>query len=302
MQPGTHELRVEYFENTGDAQIEVRWVEQTDFAGWRGEYFDNPDLAGEPLIVRNDTDLVFDWAEDSPVPGVVPEDGFSARWTRAVPLEEGTYRFTLNTDDGARLFVDQQLRLDRWQEGTGSEFVDVPLSQGVHVLRVEYHEDVGEARAELAWSLVSDVDTSPGETSLPTSPPSLPQTPTPIETPFAPPTATPTATPTPTTTATPQTISIMIVPASGPAGTSVTVRGESLPPGVLMSVSLLEPLGAISQALDVASALVRSDGVVEITFEFPDQDRWLSLPQVQISLHDAEWQLRGTAVFTLEQP
>jgi hypothetical protein len=94
----------------------------------------------------------------------------------------------------------------------------------------------------------------------------------------------------------------MIVPASGPAGTSVTVRGESLPPGVLMSVSLLEPLGAISQALDVASALVRSDGVVEITFEFPDQDRWLSLPQVQISLHDAEWQLRGTAVFTLEQP
>lgn len=302
MQPGTHELRVEYFENTGDAQIEVRWVEQTDFAAWQGEYFDNPDLAGEPLVIRGEAELAFNWLEDSPVPGVIPEDGFSVRWTRAVPFEEGTYRFTLNVDDGARLFVDQELRLDRWEGVTGPEFVDVTLSQGVHVLRVEYHEDVGEALAEVAWSLAPGADVAPDQSPSPTPLPTSQATPAPLETLFALPTATPTTTPTSTATPTPQLIGVLLDPAAGWAGTRVTVRGERLPPGVFVIVSLLEPLGPISQAVDVAGARVGSDGKVEIIFQFPDQDRWLSLPQVQISLHDAEWQLRGTALFTLERP
>ncbi len=34
-----------------------------------------------PVYVRNDRDIDFDWGSDSPAPGV-PDDNFSVRWTR----------------------------------------------------------------------------------------------------------------------------------------------------------------------------------------------------------------------------
>ncbi|MEZ4770945.1 MAG: PA14 domain-containing protein [Caldilineales bacterium] len=53
--------------------------------GWRGDYFDNPNLAGEPVLQRVDNSLSMNWGSDAPAPGL-PVDGFSARWTtRAFP-------------------------------------------------------------------------------------------------------------------------------------------------------------------------------------------------------------------------
>ncbi len=56
-------------------------------ASWRAEYYANPYLAGAPL----------------------PEDGFSARYTRVISFPAGLYRFTLADDDGARLWVGDRL-------------------------------------------------------------------------------------------------------------------------------------------------------------------------------------------------
>lgn len=297
MLPGEHDLTVEYYENVGNALIEVRWEAQTSFPDWRGEYFANPDLAGAPAIVRNDREINFDWGEGSPVPGVVPANSFSARWSRDLSFPAGVYRFVLTADDGARLFVDNQLALDRWRGGAGSNFVDLPLNEGVHPLRVEFREDVGRAHVSLTWS--------PSPLGTPTAPP--PSTPTPTPTPFEQATSTPTAllptaTPTPTSTPTPQLVAITIDPTQGWAGTEISVLGEGLPPGIFVSVALLEPLASIDQADDIAAARVAGDGTVEIIFAFPDEARWLSLPQVQIILHDDSWQLRGAALFSLVRP
>ncbi|UCC65012.1 MAG: hypothetical protein JSV36_08235, partial [Anaerolineae bacterium] len=60
-------------------------------AGWRGEYYGNCNLAGKPLLVRNDPAVDFDWGRNPPAAGL-PSDGFSARWTRTIAFEEGLYR------------------------------------------------------------------------------------------------------------------------------------------------------------------------------------------------------------------
>ena len=42
--------------------------EIVEFTGWRGEYYDNPNLEGEPVIVRDDENIDFEWGCEPPAP------------------------------------------------------------------------------------------------------------------------------------------------------------------------------------------------------------------------------------------
>jgi hypothetical protein len=112
---------------------------------WRGEYFGNVDLLGAPLVVRNDTDINFNWGRNAPDPSV-PADNFSARWTRAFTFESRAYRFSIQADDGARVFVDDNLIINEWHPATPLTYIaDVNLAAGPHVIRVEFYEGVFDA-------------------------------------------------------------------------------------------------------------------------------------------------------------
>ncbi len=125
---------------------------------WRGEYFNNRDLAGTPVLVRNDAKIEFFWGEGSPAANV-PADRFSARWTRSLPLEAGDYRFYANTDDGVRLWVDNGLVIDQWNDGGRLRFGDVSgLGGGNHTLKVEYFEASGAAYAAVWWERTGPID------------------------------------------------------------------------------------------------------------------------------------------------
>lgn len=123
------------------------------FFGWKGEYFNNTDVSGVPAVVRDDDNIAFDWGQAYPLPGV-GVDNFSVRWTRELELPAGTYRFTLRTDDGVRLWVDDALLIDRWTAGYATNEAVAQLTEGRHVVRVEYFEAGGEARAFLEWGSV----------------------------------------------------------------------------------------------------------------------------------------------------
>jgi hypothetical protein len=82
-------------------------------------------------------------------------DNFSARWTRTVNLAAGVYRFTVTGDDGVRLYVDGQLKIDRWTEQPPTTYtVDVLLFGGNHELRLEYFELGGGAVARVSWQKI----------------------------------------------------------------------------------------------------------------------------------------------------
>jgi hypothetical protein len=70
------------------------------------------------------------------------------RWTRTVNLAQGIYRFTVFADDGARLFIDDQLRLTV----PGTNTVNVQLfSSGDHKIVLEFFENFGNAAVSLSW-------------------------------------------------------------------------------------------------------------------------------------------------------
>ncbi len=112
---------------------------------WRGEYFDNANLLGTPVLVRNDKDINFNWGSGSPDPSV-PADYFSVRWTRTLNFEGRVYRFSAQVDDGVRVYVDTNLIIDEWHPATPLVYTrDVNLAAGPHVIRVEYYEGVFDA-------------------------------------------------------------------------------------------------------------------------------------------------------------
>ena len=276
---GEHDLVVAYVDSQGAASMALRWEALTTFADWRGEYFANPELAGEPSLVRNDVAVDFDWGEASPAPGQVPADGFSTRWTRTLPFAEGSYRFSITANDGARVLVDNQVLIDAWSGSSDQAIAaDIQLLRGDHQIIVLFVDNTGPARVALSWSPVlaatpagvvvvppqSQTPSQPGE---PVSSPTPTWTPTPLgstatptqtvstSTPMGTPSSTPTPTPTgspgssvtPTPTATPTATpqrDVRLNPSGGPVDTlvEVSISGQWTP-GTPVIVVLL-PRGA----------------------------------------------------------
>jgi hypothetical protein len=121
---------------------------------WMGAYYNNMDLSGSPAMVRDDGDgfLDFDWGTTSPSQQCgIGADRFSVHWTRDVAFSAGTYRFTITSDDGFRMYIDSEVVLDKWIDQAATYSVDVPLTAGIHTLELEYYENGGAAVAKLSW-------------------------------------------------------------------------------------------------------------------------------------------------------
>lgn len=149
---GDHKLQIDYFEHNGGAQISF-WVEKLGGQPlWTGEYFNNTDLSGDPLVTKQYSALDFDWGTNAPLAGITA-DYFSARWKGQFHFAGGRYRFTATTDDGMRIYLDDTLILDQWHLNPIRTYVvDVDVSAGTHRLKVEYYEYKGVAVAKVRWA------------------------------------------------------------------------------------------------------------------------------------------------------
>ncbi len=153
---GNYALKVEYFENTGEANVALSWSQLSGSAcpaitDWKGEYWNNRDLAGAPVLCRNDVNVNFNWGAGGPG-GSVPDNNFSARWTRSLYFPQGRYRFHVASDDGVRLWLDGVLVIDQWRDQARTEYtVDRDLTAGNHSLRLDYYENLGDANVSLWW-------------------------------------------------------------------------------------------------------------------------------------------------------
>jgi hypothetical protein len=209
---GIHQIKVEYYEATGNAQVALTWG--VGYVGWVGRYYNSPDLSGPIIVKRDDVTpgdpfINFDWGFGSPDAAVNP-DNFSVDWTRTVnfPLA-GMYIFTATVDDGVRLYIDGNAApvFDNFAT-SGSRTItgSMALSAGPHAMEVQYVERSGQAKFLLSWTPVILPPTStPTLTLVPPSVTPGPPTNTPTATSTAPPTHTPTITLTPSHTPTPST-------------------------------------------------------------------------------------------------
>jgi beta-glucosidase len=123
-------------------------------SGLKAEYFNNPELRGEPATVRTDERIDFNWGRYKPTPQL-NENNFSVRWTgKITPVESGTYMLGFTADDGARLYLDGKLLVDAWANNpTKTVTKEVVLEAGrSYDLRMEYFQTTREAVAKLVWS------------------------------------------------------------------------------------------------------------------------------------------------------
>ncbi|MES1178494.1 MAG: PA14 domain-containing protein [Myxococcales bacterium] len=129
----------------------------------KGEYFNQFDKSVTSIptswpvtATRFDSSINFDWGSGAPGPAGIGADGFSVRWTGSViPSTTEAYRFYTETDDGARLWVNGSLLIDKWQDQGPTEYstATVSLTAGTPVtFRFEYYENGGGAAAKLRWS------------------------------------------------------------------------------------------------------------------------------------------------------
>jgi hypothetical protein len=82
----------------------------------------------------------------------MPDDNFSARWTRTANFTPGYYRFVTRADDGVRVWIDDNYLIDQWREMDYElHYVDGTYLQGTHTIRVEYFERNGGARVCFWW-------------------------------------------------------------------------------------------------------------------------------------------------------
>lgn len=121
---------------------------------WQASYWNNITLSGTAVLQRAETNLSYDWTTGTPAAGV-NADYFSARWTRYVDVTPGTYRFTVTSDDGVRLWIDNVLIIDQWTEHPAQTYTaDHALDSGHHLFKVEYFEKTGLATMKLNWQLL----------------------------------------------------------------------------------------------------------------------------------------------------
>jgi len=122
-------------------------------SGLQAEYFHGMDLTG-PALTRTDPTIDFHWQRDAPDPSIDPET-FSARWTGQLqPLFSETYTFFTTTDDGVRLWIDNQLLIDNWTDHAATvDLGRIALEAGrLYDLKMEYYENTYDAVATLEWA------------------------------------------------------------------------------------------------------------------------------------------------------
>ncbi len=166
---GTQSVRVEYFEQSGQAVVNLLFQPTATTSGapgtdiWRGEYFTNPHLSPPAKCEQETAILEFNWGGATPGCDIAGQF-YSARWTATLGTPAtGFYTVILTIDDGARVFLDNRLILDEWREQPPSTYsTTVYLTGGNHEWRVEYFQ--GSGGAQIALNILAGV-------SLPSAPP-----------------------------------------------------------------------------------------------------------------------------------
>ena len=169
LEPGLYDIELDYYENGGLAAAKLLWSssavtkqiipsthlycerQEPLIGGLLGEYYDNIDFTNR-LLKRLDPKIDFDWISAKPDTDI-QADTYSVRWTGEIKIDtDGNYTFYINSDDGAKLWIDDQLLINTWwNHGPYETSAVINLTGGWHDIKIEYFENGGWAAIKLAW-------------------------------------------------------------------------------------------------------------------------------------------------------
>jgi hypothetical protein len=130
------------------------WTENG--TGLQAQYSNGTNLSGM-VLTRTDTQINFNWVGASPDPSL-SNGVYSVRWTGQVqPRYSEVYTFHVTDDEGCRLWVNDQLIIDRWSAPPHVDYAgSIPLTGGQRYnLRAEYFNNGDPGSVVLEWNSVS---------------------------------------------------------------------------------------------------------------------------------------------------
>lgn len=116
-------------------------------------YYDNIHLKPPPSAQTVDRQIDFHWGTRSAHSKII--GNFSARWTGRIKIKEANqYTFYVESDEGVRLFVDNEVVIDTWQDKDRKleHSGDIYLEEGYHPIKLEYFFNQRHATLTLLWS------------------------------------------------------------------------------------------------------------------------------------------------------
>lgn len=128
--------------------------------GFLGQYYSGMNF-GRFVSARQDSEINFRWSGGAPMESM-PEDKFSVRWFGqfSAPHENGNreYRFTARTDDGTRLYLDNERVINDWSDHGAKSFNHTETYEPGETANItlEYYENAYGAIAEF-W--ITDMST-----------------------------------------------------------------------------------------------------------------------------------------------
>ena len=126
------------------------------------EFYDNPRLEGRPVLSRRDSTVDVLWTFNPPARGL-GTDWYAVRWSGTLTAgDDPVVRLGVEGSDGWRLWLDDQVLIDRWyKQSSGTHLAAVRIEPGsVHQVRLEYFETTGNASVRLVWERSSDAPTN----------------------------------------------------------------------------------------------------------------------------------------------
>ena len=134
---------------------QFKFIESSDpeqGQGLMGEYYNGSNFDSF-ISERVDSTVYFNWGNSSPLSGM-NNNNYSIRWTGQIePLYSGEYTFYITSDNGRRVWIDNQLIIDKWISDWDIEYSgSITLSAGQkYDIKVEYFEESGGANIKLEW-------------------------------------------------------------------------------------------------------------------------------------------------------
>ncbi len=133
----------------GPTSISSIW--KVKFYQWKSAGFAQPPadwdavIHSETLYEQKVSEVNFDWGGDPPSE-LVPKDHFAMVATTELDLAAGEYFLETTSNDGVRVFVDDEMVINEWASHkvkSNSEYKQLP--EGKHTIHIEYFEEWGDA-------------------------------------------------------------------------------------------------------------------------------------------------------------
>jgi len=128
-------------------------VESGSNRGLLASYYNNISLEEPSVVEKIDEKIDFVWGRDAPYSNINGE--FSVRWEGRLKIHKtDDYSFSILSDEGARLFLDDKIIINTWFNPTRlmENSNDIFLKKGFHKIKLEYYFNQKLADIKLLWS------------------------------------------------------------------------------------------------------------------------------------------------------